>query len=118
MTPEDIYPKRGHLYWVRIPGEPGAKRRPALVVSPNVRNRLASDVIVVPVSSVVHDAPTHIRLRAREGGLPRSSVAKCEQITTLRRDRLASQPIGGHLAPARMVEVEKAILRAIGVPVT
>jgi len=106
------------MYWVRIPGELGAKRRPALVVSPNIRNRLASDVIVVPVSGVVQDAPTHVRLRAREGGVPRSSVVKCEQITTIRRDRLASRPIGSHLAPARMVEVEKAILRAIGVPVT
>lgn len=118
LTAEERHPKRGHIYWVRIPGEPGAKRRPALVVSPDVRNRLASDVIVVPVSSVVRDAPTHVRLRTREGGLPRESVAKCEQITTLRRDRLGSRPIGSHLAPARMVEVEKAILRAIGLPVT
>jgi hypothetical protein len=45
-------------------------------------------------------------------------MAKCEQITTLRRDRLAPRPIGGNLAPGRMVEVEKAILRAIGVPVS
>jgi mRNA-degrading endonuclease toxin of MazEF toxin-antitoxin module len=44
-------------------------------------------------------------------------MAKCEQITTLRRDRLTPRPIGGNLAPVRMVEVEKAILRAIGVPV-
>jgi mRNA-degrading endonuclease toxin of MazEF toxin-antitoxin module len=45
-------------------------------------------------------------------------MAKCEQITTLRRDRLAAQPIGGNLASGRMIEVEKAILRAIGVPVS
>jgi mRNA-degrading endonuclease toxin of MazEF toxin-antitoxin module len=87
-------------------------------VSPDSRNRLASDVIVVPVSSVLREAPTHVRLRAREGGLERPSMAKCEQITTLRRDRLAPGPIGGNLAPGRMIEVEKAILRAIGVPVS
>jgi mRNA-degrading endonuclease toxin of MazEF toxin-antitoxin module len=103
---------------VRIPDEPGGKRRPALVVSPDSRNRLASDVIVVPVSSVLREAPTHVRLRAREGGLERPSMAKCEQITTLRRDRLAPRPIGGNLTPGRMVEIEKAILRAIGVPVS
>jgi len=82
-----------------------------------VRKAGPSDVIVVPISSVRHDAPMHVRLRAREGGLPQPSMAKCEQVTTLRRDRLASQPLGGTLAGARMVEVEKAILRAIGVPV-
>jgi mRNA-degrading endonuclease toxin of MazEF toxin-antitoxin module len=87
-------------------------------VSPDSRNRLAGDVIVVPVSSVLREAPTHVRLRAREGGLERPSMAKCEQITTLRRDRLAAQPIGGNLASGRMIEVEKAILRAIGGPVT
>ena len=35
----------------------------ALVVSPDIRNRLANDVIVVPVSSVLREAPTHVRLQ-------------------------------------------------------
>jgi mRNA interferase MazF len=117
VSSSGFYPRRAHLYWVHIPDEPGGKRRPALVVSPDSRNRLASDVIVVPVSSVLRDAPTHVKLRAREGGLRRPSIAKCEQITTLRRDRLAARPIGGNLAPGRMIEIEKAILRAIGIPV-
>ena len=117
MSAPEAHPRRGFLYWVQIPDEPGAKRRPALVVSPDSRNRLASDVIVVPLSSVLREAPTHVRLRVREGGLPRPSVAKCEQITTLRRDRLAPRPLGGNVAPGRMVEVEKTILRAIGIPV-
>src|SRR2546426_9304561 len=116
LTPDRPYPRRGHLYWVQIPDEPGSKRRPALVVSPDIRNRLASDVIVVPLSTVIRQAPTHVGLRAHEGGLPRPSVVKCEQITTLRRERLAPRPLGATVARARMVEVEKAILRAIGVP--
>jgi mRNA-degrading endonuclease toxin of MazEF toxin-antitoxin module len=44
-------------------------------------------------------------------------MAKCEQITTVRRNRLVPRPLGGHLAPARMGEIEKAVLRAIGVPI-
>jgi mRNA-degrading endonuclease toxin of MazEF toxin-antitoxin module len=102
---------------VHVPDEPLGKRRPALVVSPDSRNRLASDVIVVPLSTVLREAPTHVRLRHAEGGLRRASMAKCEQITTLRRDRLGPRPIGGSLTLARMTEIEKAILRAIGVPV-
>lgn len=110
-------PRCGHVYWVRVSDEPGGKRRPALVVSPDSRNRLASDVIVVPFSTVFREAPTHIRLRPPEAGIRRPSVAKCEQITTLRRDRLSARPIGGSLSSARMTEIEKGILRAIGVPI-
>lgn len=117
MSSDEQYPRRAHIYWVRVPDEPSDKRRPALVVSPDIRNRLANDVIVVPISTVVREAPTHVRLRAREGGLRHPSVAKCEQVTTLRRDRLFPGPLGGTLSHARMVEVEKAVLRAIGVPI-
>ena len=117
MTPDVPYPRRAHLYWVRVPDGPGRKRRPALVVSPDSRNRLASDVIVVPISSVLRPAPTHVRLRVGGGGLVRASVAKCEQVTTLQRPRLLPRPLGGSLSAVRMIEVEKAILRAIGVPV-
>jgi mRNA-degrading endonuclease toxin of MazEF toxin-antitoxin module len=117
MTVPDGHPRRGHVHWVRIPDEPEAKRRPALIVSPDSRNRLASDVLVVPISSILRDAPTHVRLRGREAGLPRASMAKCEQITTLRRDRVSAKPLGGAVSGARMLEIEKAILRAIGVPV-
>src|SRR5437016_13092070 len=116
VTREGVFPRRAFVYWVRVPDEPDGKRRPAVVVSPDSRNRFANDVIVVPLSTVLREAPTHVRLRVREAGLPRPSVAKCEQITTLRRDRLEPTPLGGNLAPGRMVEIEKAVLRALGVP--
>ncbi len=111
------FPRRAHLYWVRIPAEPGGKRRPALIVSPDGRNRFACDVLVVPLSTVLRDAPTHVRLGAGEGGVPRASVAKCEQTTNLRREFIGSRPLGRPIARRRMLEMEKAILRAIGVPV-
>ena len=109
------FPRRGMLYWVRIPGEPGSKRRPALVVSIDVRNRLASDVIVVPASTVTTMAPTHVPLRAGTGGLRSRSVLKCEQIVTVGRDRLEPAPMGGPLPEAILADVEEGILRAIGV---
>ena len=106
---------RGHVYWVEIPDEPRRKRRPALVLSPDFRNAHASDVIVVPLSTVIRFAPTHVRLRRGEAGLKVSSVVKCEQITTLQKDRLVPKPLGGPLTRARICEIEKAVLRAIGV---
>lgn len=114
MTP---FPRRAHLYWVSLPAEPGAKRRPALVVSMDVRNRLANDVMVVPASSVLRPAPTHVRLRRGNGGVRKESVLKCEQLTTLPKEALSEAPLGGPLSDATMVAVEKAILRAIGVPI-
>ncbi len=87
------------------------------MVSPDSRNRFASDVIVVPLSTVIREAPTHVRLRAAEAGIRRQSVAKCEQITTVDRSLLSVRPIGGTLSGPRMTEIEKGILRAIGVPI-
>lgn len=103
---------RGYLYYVHLD-----KRRPALVISPNVRNERASDVLIVPCSSVLSDAPTHVWLRRGEGGIPVESVLKCEQITNLHQADVDPAPIGHALSSARVRETERAILRAIGVPV-
>lgn len=110
-------PQRGCLYWVSIPGEPAAKRRPALVVSVNSRNRLAGDVLVIPASTTLRPAPTHVQLKRGTGGLPRDSVLKCEQITTLPKRLLRESALGGQLSAALLEDVERGVLRAIGVPV-
>jgi mRNA-degrading endonuclease toxin of MazEF toxin-antitoxin module len=104
--------RRGYLYWAILD-----KRRPALVVSPGYRNARASDVIVVPCSTTLRDAPTHVRLSRREAGAPRACVLKCEQITTLHRDDVDARMLGSPVSPARMAEVERAILRAIGIAI-
>jgi mRNA-degrading endonuclease toxin of MazEF toxin-antitoxin module len=49
----------------------------------DVRNRFANDVIVVPLTTTLRPAPTHGELAAGEGGLRETSMAKCEQVTTL-----------------------------------
>jgi len=103
---------------VRLPGHPSdIKDRPALVVSFDVRNRLANDVIVVPLSTILRPAPTHVELPAGEGGLKETSMAKCEQVTTLDKSFLIRGPFAGTISPSLMREIEKAIQRAIGIPV-
>jgi mRNA interferase MazF len=110
------YPRRGEIYLVRLPGQPkDTKPRPALVVSLDVRNRLANDVVVVPISSTLRTSPTHVQLRKGEGGLDQTSMAKCEQITTLDKSFLIRGPFSGTIDPAKMTEVVKAIQRAIGI---
>lgn len=104
--------RRGRLYWAHLD-----ERRPVLVLSPDVRNERATDVIVIPCTTVLRPAPTHVALREGEGGAPQESMLKCEQITTLHRDDVDPSPLGESLRPRKLEEVERAVLRAIGVPV-
>lgn len=93
------------------------KRRPVLVVSVDARNERANDVIVIPCSRTLREGPTHVRLARGEAGVPHDSILKCEQITTLRKEDVDPLPLGATLKGGRMAEVERAVLRAIGIPV-
>lgn len=110
------HPRRGEIYLVRLPGQPkDTKPRPALIVSLDVRNRLANDVVVVPISTTLRTSPTHVELPKGEGGLDQTSMAKCEQITTLDKSFLIRGPFSETISPIKMTEVEKGIQRAIGI---
>ena len=112
------FPQRGEIYLVKLPGHPrDRKTRPALVVSLDIRNRLANDVMVVPLSTTLRAAPTHVRLEPGEGGLDHVSMAKCEQLTTLDKAFLLRGPFAGTVRDATMTEIEHAIMRAIGIVV-
>ena len=104
--------RRGHLYWARAD-----KRRPVLVISIDARNERASDLLVVPCTTTLREAPTHVRLRRGEGGIPAPCMLKCEQITTLPAGDVDQEPLGDALSRSRLQEVERGVLRAIGVPV-
>ena len=105
-------PRRGYLYWVSLD-----KRRPALVLSPDYRNQHAHDVIVIPCSTHIRPAPTHVVLRRGQCGLAEASVLKCEQITTLAKADVHEPALGRPLPAGVLLAVERAVLRAIGVPV-
>ncbi len=110
------YPKKGEIYLVNLPSKPkDIKNRPALVVSLDIRNKLASDIIVVPLSTNLRTAPTHVLLQENEGGLSKASMAKCEQITTIDKSLLIRGPFAGKISDATMKEIEKAIVIAIGI---
>jgi len=58
-----------------------------------------------------------VELTKGEGSLDRTSMAKCEQITTLDKSFLIRGPFSGIISPERMTEAEKAIQIAIGIVV-
>lgn len=113
--PHRPFPQRGEVYFVRLPGHPlDRKRRPALVVSLDVRNQWANDVMVVPLSTTLRPAPTHVVIPKGEGGAHHDSMAKCEQVTTLDKSLLVRGPLAGKVAERIMEQVERGIMRAIG----
>lgn len=104
--------RRGQLYWANV-----GKRRPVLVISIDARNARATDLLVIPCTTNLRPAPTHVPLRRGEGGIPAASMLKCEQITTLPLADVESDPLGDPLSAPRLREVERGVLRAIGVAV-
>lgn len=100
---------RGALHWVELD-----KRRPAVIISPDRRNLLAGDVVIIPCSTVVRPMSWHVLLRRGEAGLPADSVVKCEQITTVPKALIALKPLGA-LSKERLREVERALLRALAI---
>ncbi len=100
MTPQAIrYPQRGEIWWTRFPTDPPDKgRRPVIVVSTDWRNLhpRANTVLVIPLStSILKSGSTHLLLRTGETGLREDSIAKAEDICTVRRVDL-DEPIQGH----------------------
>ena len=109
------YPKRGEIYLVNLPSKPkDSKNRPALVISLDIRNKLANDIVVVPLSTNLRPSPTHVLLQEGEGGLSKASMAKCEQVTTVDKFLLIRGPFAGRISDEKMKDIEKAIMIAIG----
>lgn len=109
-------PKRGETWILELPSQPADPHtpRPALVVSVDVRNRLAGDVLVVPLSTYLRTLPTHVLIPAGAGGQRYDSMAKCEQITCLDKRFLVGGPLGRALSDPLLREVTRALRRAVG----
>ncbi|MBI3659715.1 type II toxin-antitoxin system PemK/MazF family toxin [Candidatus Acetothermia bacterium] len=104
-------PQRGEIWLAKILGE--RKRRPCLILSADWLNRFAHDVSVVPITTVKRKAfPTRIELDVGEGGLREQSWAKCDQVTTIDKQRLGRAALG-RLSSVQLVEIEDAVRRAL-----
>ena len=109
-------PGRGEIWSVRIPGQPDDPHqpRPALVVSADVRNQIADDLMVVPIFSQGAVGPTHVRLAKGTGGIKRDSVLFCEELTTLDREFLSRGPWGPRVGADVLDAVNRGVRRSIG----
>src|SRR3954454_7371673 len=107
-------PRRAEVWLFDFPDDP--KSRPALIVSTDARNEFANSVLAVPVTTNLRAAPTHVPLPARQGGLAHDSMARCENVSYLHKSRLTRGPLAGPISPALMREVERCLLRSLGIP--
>lgn len=108
-------PRLGEVYTARLPGRPtNGKVRPVVVMSPDYRNELAHDVLVIPLTTNLRAMPTHVQLPAGAGGLKEPSMAKAEQITALPKDFLARGPLGPRLSTGLVKQLREAVWKAMG----
>ena len=106
-------PLRGQVYWVQFPDPVG--RRPVCVVQNNVGNQFRDKTIVATLSTVPpkRDYEFLVPLDARVHGEP--SWVQCEEIFTLKQDRLMQK--AGALAPAEVDRLNAALAVSLGLPV-
>jgi mRNA-degrading endonuclease toxin of MazEF toxin-antitoxin module len=86
---------------------------PALVISTDYLNESPFGVlIVIPISSSSPPLRIHVDVPAGEGGLPKPSRIKCDQIGKADIRRFRAKGRIGHLAPPTLRKVE-AILKTL-----
>jgi mRNA interferase MazF len=107
-------PKRGQIFFVNLSpteGREQAGRRPVLVVSDDVINRLPLVISVIAGTDAANTSrnyPTNVQVTATESGLPKDTVFLCFQVRALDPSRFPEHP-AGTMPAARMTEVDAAL---------
>ncbi|MEG4233837.1 type II toxin-antitoxin system PemK/MazF family toxin [Microcoleus sp. Pol11C3] len=111
------YPHQGEIYLSRALRQLGdTKKRPVVVVSPDIRNEWTDSVIVVPFTSNRQgvENPTRVLIPAGEGGLQADSLAVCENVSALRHTFLEQGPYG-QISAVSLARIQRAIQVSIGI---
>jgi mRNA interferase MazF len=95
------------LYFFGVPD----KRRPVLVLSRQRAISLLRTVLVAPITSAAHGAPSEVQVGTNEG-LKHESVVNLDQVQTV--DQAKLQHFVGTVGPAKMTAVCRALLIATG----
>ena len=110
--------KRGEVWMVDFGppmGPEQAGTRPAVILQDDSLGPVFATTIVIPLTTNLRrlSLPTTFLLKAGEGGLPQDSVVLGFQVQVRGKGRLLSRL--GTLTPARVDEVQNALLTALGV---
>jgi mRNA interferase MazF len=108
--------RRGDVYDAALDPTQGSEQagtRPVIIVSRDAINQASSVVLGVPCTTwrpSRHLYPSHVLLRAGDGGLSVDSVALCDQVRALSTGRFQWQR--GSLSAAALAEIDRALLIA------
>lgn len=105
-------PSRGEVWFVNLDptkGHEQAGARPVVIISTDAFNHGPSGLtVVVPLTRTERNVPLHVRVDPPEGGLSEVSIAMCDQLRTISRDRFRGAG-RGFLSPDTMAEIEDRI---------
>jgi len=113
--------RRGQIHLVGLEpvlGSEADKTRPAVVVSNDAANRVATRlgrgmVTVVPVTTSTQRVfPFQVLLPADQTGLPRDSKAQAEQVRSVAVERIGRRV--GRLTPALLAALDQALRVHLG----
>jgi mRNA interferase MazF len=112
------HPRRGDIYLVNFDPTLGAeiqRTRPALIIQNDIGNRTSDITIVAAISSQLKGKryPFEVILPATEGGLTAETRILLNQVRSIDKRRLVRRL--GKIPPARMREVERALLISFGI---
>lgn len=109
--------RRGEVFYADLSPVVGSEQggvRPVLIVQNDVGNRHSPTVIAAAITSKQDKTglPTHIGIKAGQGGLVRDSVVLLEQIRTLDKRRLRER--AGHVDTETLEKINEALGISIG----
>ena len=111
-----INPSRGDVWLVNLnptAGREQAGMRPALIVSVDIFNHGAAElVVVIPITSKAKGVPLHVEINPPEGGLSMTSYAKCEDVRSISTSRLMRRL--GNVTPLTIDAVEDRLRVLLG----
>lgn len=107
---------RGQVYFTDLGERIGSEQcgmRPVIIVQNDIGNRNSPTVIVVPISSQIkkEEMPTHISLK-RGFGLDEDSIALCEHVDTIDKQRLLDYV--GHVSTFELRHIDRALAISVG----
>ena len=107
---------RGEIWLVGLDpttGREQAGMRPALVISVDIFNHGAAELVVaIPITSRAKGVPLHIKVDPPEGGLSLTSYVKCEDVRSISTSRLIRKL--GDVSPQTIESVEDRLKILLG----
>lgn len=91
--------------------------RPVVIISNDTANAYSPTVTIIPMTSRMkkRNQPTHVILRRKDAsGISRPSMALCEQVRSIDKEKLGSR-VGRIISQDAMEEIARALQVQIGV---